>query len=734
MVNEKNSVLKETFEQALKNHQNNNLREAQNYYHKTLVIDPNHLFALNNLAVIYKTQGELQKAEDILKKAIDINPEYIDAHYNLGAVFSEQEAFQKAKSCYEKVIEINPNHITAFNNLGVVFSELKDYEKAKSCYEKTIKLNANHFGALNNLGVIYKTQGELQKAEGSFKKAIKLNPNYVDAYYNLAGVFYELNEPQKEKSCYEKILQIEPDNISAINALSTLIGFTKINYNSENEKNDFKKLIISLFKKGNIKTNLFFNNSKRILFSNDIQNQLNEIIDSDTLLKNEIIQNLLKEELFHLLLQKTSLPDIFFEKLLTKLRYEIILDLENSKIDNLREYNNFIISLAEHCWLNEYIFFKSKKEIAIVKKLKNKIENEKKIDELQISILSCYISLDNSKNIVNKLLNYKSSNLLFNDLISMQIKEPLIENELVQSIKSLNEVIDPVSKKVKYQYEENPYPRWRCTNKILSKNFFFWLNQDIEPNKFIFSDKLNNPNVLIAGCGTGKHSISTQRYKNANVLAIDLSSKSLGYAKRKTQELNIKNIEYMQADILELEKLNRKFDIIESAGTLHHMEDPIKGLKILLNILEPHGFLRLGLYSELARKHIVKMREFIKNKNYNNTSEDIKNYRQKIINEKDNPLNQKVIINSDFYSTSGVRDLLFHVQEHRFTIPQISKILKDQNLEFLGFIFPNPFIQKKFSKLFPKDKKNISLNNWNQFEIDNPDTFSNMYQFWVKKI
>ena len=367
-------------------------------------------------------------------------------------------------------------------------------------------------------------------------------------------------------------------------------------------------------------------------------------------------------------------------------------------------------------------------------KLKRKIENDKGIDELQISILGCYMPLNTSKNIVNKLLNHKSSNLLFNDLISIQIKEPLKENELAKSIKSLNEIIDPVSKKVRNQYEENPYPRWRCTNKILSQNFFFWLNNDIKPNKVIYTNNFNNPNVLIAGCGTGKHSISSHRYKNANILAIDLSLKSLAYAQRKTQELNFKNIEYMQADILELEKLNRKFDIIESAGTLHHMDDPIQGLKVLLNILEPHGFLRLGLYSETARNHIVKIREFIKEKNYKNTNEDIKNYRQEIINDKDNPLNQKVIINSDFYSTSGVRDLLFHVQEHRFSIPQISKILKDLNLNFLGFIFPNPLIQKKFSKLFPEDKKNISLDNWNKFEINNPDIFANMYQFWVKKI
>ena len=101
--------------------------------------------------------------------------------------------------------------------------------------------------------------------------------------------------------------------------------------------------------------------------------------------------------------------------------------------------------------------------------------------------------------------------------------------------------------------------------------------------------------MLVAGCGTGSHPISTTRYKNANILAVDLSLSSLAYAKRKTEELNYKNIEYLHADILQLKKLNRKFDIIESSGTLHHMKDPMAGLKVLLDILEPHGFLEIRI-------------------------------------------------------------------------------------------------------------------------------------------
>ena len=92
---------------------------------------------------------------------------------------------------------------------------------------------------------------------------------------------------------------------------------------------------------------------------------------------------------------------------------------------------------------------------------------------------------------------------------------------------------------------------------------------------------------MIAGCGTGQHSISTAaRVKDSKVLAIDLSLSSLAYAKRKTKELNINNIEYMQADILDLGKLKKQFDIIESSGVLHHMKNPMAGWQVLTDCLK----------------------------------------------------------------------------------------------------------------------------------------------------
>ena len=155
-------------------------------------------------------------------------------------------------------------------------------------------------------------------------------------------------------------------------------------------------------------------------------------------------------------------------------------------------------------------------------------------------------------------------------------------------------------------------------------NFISWLNQEIKPNNIELINKSNNFDILVAGCGTGSHILSTSRYKNSKIVGVDLSLASLGYAKRKVEELGIKNIEFLHADILQLNMLDKKFDIIESAGTLHHMKNPIEGFKILYDLLKPDGFLRIGLYSDIARKHVVEAREIIKKRNIVSSIENIK--------------------------------------------------------------------------------------------------------------
>ncbi len=606
-------------------------------------------------------------------------------------------------------------------------------EIAQKLYLEVLNKNPNHLDANNNLGIIFQKNGEHQKAISFFEKIIKINPNYLNAYKNLATISQKLGNYQKAINYYVMAIKIAPNNMFLIYPLSHLLKNLSITFAKENDLQELKKIFLFLFKRNDINHKPHFNNAKFIILSQFDDDQKKIINSQIDLIKNDFIQNLLEDDLFNLLLQKSLIADEFLENLLHKLRSEVLSSLNDPNKKTLNKYSSFIISLAQQCWFNEYIYISSKKEIENIKKIKNKIETEEEIDELKIIILACFEPLNNSEIIINKLNNYNSKNDLFNVLINTQIKETLKEAEIKKSIKSLSKIINPISQNVQKQYEENPYPRWISIERFIPQNFLIHLNNNIQPNKIEYNNKFDNPNVLIAGCGTGRHPIANSMYKDAKILAVDLSLASLAYAKRKTDELGIKNIEYLHADILQLKNLKRKFDVIESSGVLHHMDDPIAGLRVLHDILEPHGFLKLGLYSETARKEVVKGREFIKSKKFKDTNENIKICRQLFFKEQENLSLKNSIQSSDFYSLSSVRDLFFHTQEHRYTIPQISKILDDFDFEFLGFFSLHPSIKQKFSDHFPKDKKNISLENWHEFELNNPDTFLGMYQFWLKK-
>src|SRR5262249_5419160 len=156
------------------------------------------------------------------------------------------------------------------------------------------------------------------------------------------------------------------------------------------------------------------------------------------------------------------------------------------------------------------------------------------------------------------------------------------------------------------------------------------------------------------------------------------------YAQRKTRELGLRNIEYAQADILRLGTIGRSFDLIESTGVLHHMADPLAGLRVLIKLLRPRGLIHLGLYSESARQPIVAARRYIAERGYRGTAADIRRCRQELMAEK--PANLPDVAQlGDFFSTSSCRDLLFHVAERRMTLPEIEAFLDAEGLALVGF-------------------------------------------------
>ncbi|HYS44790.1 MAG TPA: class I SAM-dependent methyltransferase [Rhizomicrobium sp.] len=298
------------------------------------------------------------------------------------------------------------------------------------------------------------------------------------------------------------------------------------------------------------------------------------------------------------------------------------------------------------------------------------------------------------------------------------------------AIPRLTEIKDSVSCLVQTQYEENPYPRWVTAGAAgPPQDLVTHLRQKFPFAAVEHSGIGEKLEILVAGCGTGRNAIeTTQSFKGAKTLAVDLSLNSLAHAARKSRERPALAIEYAQADLLELGSLDRRFDLIEAVGVLHHLADPLHGWSALLSLLKPGGFMLAGFYSALARRDLPDVRA--RTAGVTLTAHDIRRARQHLIGSREAG---DVTLRPDFFTTSTCRDLLFHVQERSVSLAEIGGFLHAHGLKFLGFSIEDAVLDA-CRKRFPDDPGARDLGHWQDFERDNPDTFSGMYQFWLQKV
>ena len=378
-----------------------------------------------------------------------------------------------------------------------------------------------------------------------------------------------------------------------------------------------------------------------------------------------------------------SLPDIEIERVLANLRRAVLGNI--SELASEPSLEHFLSSLALHCFINEYVYVESDDEARLVSALEQNLQDTaargQRSSANELLCLATYLPLSSLTWIHAAPIEH-----LPHDVRSTLIDEPLIERDIASSMPCLTTISQETSLKVRQQYEENPYPRWTkayiAPRKGSPDEIFRTMGLSLPKG---FSRETKPLQILVAGCGTGQQSIEAAfRYQDAEILAIDLSLASLAYARRKSEELGINNVNYLNADILDIDQIGMYFDIIECSGVLHHMEDPMAGWRSLTDHLKPGGLMRIALYSEVARQDIVKVRGEIATQKIRSSPSNIRSFRRSLISSAA-PHHAKLRAFTDFYSLSEFRDLIFHVQEHRFTALQIRDSLNALQLCFLGF-------------------------------------------------
>ncbi|HEX5211356.1 MAG TPA: tetratricopeptide repeat protein [Pseudolabrys sp.] len=737
---------------------------------QAVAIDPDSAEYRSNLGIALQEQGRHEEAIASYRTAIALKPDYAEAHNNLGIALSGQGKRDEAVASFARALELRPDNAVAHNNLGNLLRDLGRLDEAVACYRDALALMPGYVEAHNNLGCAYRDQGMLDEARACFRHALGLRPGYAEAHSNLGIVLRAQGSLDEAAASYGEALALKSDFQEALNNLANLLaargeplqalGVVRRSLRIK-ETPEAKDIFVACIKPLRFK---HLDEEVRAILVRAVSEPWGRPTDlalaavalvkanpgvgegvarasaawprrlsAPELFGPSGLAAAAADPLLRSLLETVTIPDVELERFLTMSRHAM---LEPGAADSEASVLDFHCALAQQCFINEYVYAVTAEETVRARSLRDALaaalETGASVAAGQLVAAAAYFPLHSIPH-ASRLVDMQWPDAV-NAVLTQQIREPAEERQCGESIPRLTAIDDEVSLKVQHQYEENPYPRWIRPAPIdKAPSIDVFLHRHFPRATFQPLNKTDAIDILIAGCGTGQHSIeAAERFASARMLAVDLSVASLSYAKRKSQALGLTTIDYAQADILKLASLDRSFDLIESVGVLHHLDDPLAGWRVLLSLLRPGGFMRLGFYSEIARRDIVRIRTLIAERGYGRTADEIGRARQDLIGGAASGGFTDALAFNDFFSISECRDMLFHVQEHRLTIPEIESFLEENDLQFIGFDLDLRLIEQ-YQARFPDDKEMNDLKQWHVFETDNPNTFTNMYQFYAQK-
>jgi len=163
------------------------------------------------------------------------------------------------------------------------------------------------------------------------------------------------------------------------------------------------------------------------------------------------------DPMLHYLMQSVPPRNINFERVMTSLRLSL-LDSACAGETVSPSVLAFSCALATLCFINEYVFATTADEDSKVERLKTALDDDLRsgatIAPLSIAAIAMYqplFSLPDARALLDRTWP-----LAVDEVVTLQLREPLQELQLRASIPQLTPIEDEVSQRVRQQYEENP--------------------------------------------------------------------------------------------------------------------------------------------------------------------------------------------------------------------------------------------------------------------------------------
>ncbi len=590
-------------------------------------------------------------------------------------------------------------------------------------------------------GALALRRGNPKEAAVCFNKAVTSEPKNASAHYNLGCALAEAGAMDIAIVSLCRALELNPKHSNAVLRLTACLKTPGLTFKSL----PAAKGLLVAFNAPDIAHNSLGQLAALIIrMQSPLTPAFERLADEGAAAAAEWLLSknglkLLADPLLLALLTKSINQDLVLEALLTAFRRHCLLTLSPTE-PWASGLQRLLSALAIQGAINEFVFVTSEEEDAaldeVARSVGAQLSDGGRIGN-EALLYALYRPLGDLPNAAKLLeINPKKLPEPLRRVVDFTLRQAQEEATLKAELKRLRPIEAEGSTIVAGQYEDNPYPRWLSMDIPQPGSWLARLRTALGDQAAGLAEQPEK--LLVAGCGTGRHALycALGYGPKTSVLAIDLSTASLGYALRKAKKPAPPNLSFLQADILDLDLLEQEFDIIESVGVLHHMADPLAGWRKLCARLKPGGVMRIGLYRDLGRQDIMAGRAYVAETGLEGDAAGIRAFREAVMGGdaalKEADWCRSLLATPDFYSASEVRDLVFHVQERNYRLPEIAEALEELGLEFGGFDAPKS-LSDAFRQKNPDPAALKDIGAWWAFEQEQPLAFRRMYEFWCVK-
>jgi tetratricopeptide (TPR) repeat protein/SAM-dependent methyltransferase len=676
--------------------------EAAQAHQRAITLAPENPSFENNLGVLLLNTGRFREAVPHFERASKLRATYAEPWNNLGLVRERLGDRAGALAAYEKAVSLSPDHSTFLNNLGAMLQVQGKFGAAHGHLTRALALRPNYPECMSNLGLLLHRMGKSEEALSLFEQALKLRPAYADAMHNQAHTLHSLGRLEAAVERYEAALKVDPKHVRALLDLASLRqrqgeveAAARLAWQvlqlvpDQREARQQFVALISLVRDrsfldagalarvegmvaGLLETDGMAGGLLRQAASSLLRQHTNWASLPATL-GEEHLELLRGDRLLLALLPRALATDSGFESRVTAIRAALlgIVDTEGGE-----RFLPLACAIAENIFLAEYVHEETIEETLALATMDAQLAHGPR-SPLAVVMHAAWRPMEDTPWADALLSERASLPAPVAALVTLMVEEPRRVRALGEAMPALTTIDDAVSLQVRAQYEANPYPRWRASPSMGARPW----NEGFR-NRFpwLAGIPLTQGNrALVAGCGTGQQPLRLAiSHPELSITAIDLSRHSLGYAALRGERFpDAARIRFGHADLLKLPETESLglFDRAYATGVLHHLGDPLEGLRAVASRVVPGGILHLGLYSRIARTRLNAVRAWARREGVKSDLPGIRAMRAHLklaITDLDSLETQQF---QDFYSTSECRDLLLHVQEHQFDTAGLQALL-----------------------------------------------------------